>query len=505
MLAACLILALLAPALADAGAAGPAPGAETSPPPGNVSITVKDASVREVLRMVAKAAGANLIVSDGVGGKAVSVDIRDVPFEDALTILGQANGFRWRKLGDVYIITPVAGGAANAAPAPGPPGPYMVVERIPLKFVSAARVADSFRKPPVAAAPQPDAPPPVPPAALPLVAAAVSRALNESFLGLPIPAVGDPVPTLKDAPVCVGQGPASPQNPAGMPLVFDPPQPGGNFCQLLPDGMSSAIVVDEPLNALIVCGTREALDQFKELVALLDQPIKQVELSLKWVQVDPPLDAAFGVNLGTDPAPVSFRLANGHFTEALRKLLNEGRAQVLGETRALAPNNRGAVVLQGAISRAYVRGGLPGHDGLYAPRADFAGLTLLLTPRVNKDDTVTVDLHALLAATDKSLALPVELAAPEGLHTADLLQLQVTISDNETLMILPELPLPSEVRARLADPGAPGARADHRPVVLLITPHVVRMLPEDWKGGPAPPAGLPGGPVLPGGVVPLHQ
>ena len=373
--------------------------------------------------------------------------------------------------------TPGAGGPApGAALVPGPALhgagiEYVRMVKISLRFLSARRLATAFTAARPAAPPQePQAPPPAEDP-LPYLAPSVAQALSESFLDLP---AGDAAPPiLPDVPLCTAYG------PGGAPLVMEYPQIAGTFGKMLPEGLNPTIVTD---HALFVSGTPEALAQIKEVIALLDQPIKQIELSLTWVEtttrsnpyawlVDPP------------PIPTGLRMSHGRFTAELRTLLNEGRAEIVGETRAMVPNNRPLVILQGAVTRAYrLLRDLPNGAALAEPRADFAGTALLVTPRINKDDTVYVDLRALLVATGKSLSLPVPTAPPLALETAELGAAQMVLADGETLAI-GDFPLPSEVRDRLAEKAGGTDRQREqtaRPcLVALLTPRVVRVLPRD--------------------------
>ena len=92
-------------------------------PPGNLSVdqnsgmvtaVVREMPLGDVLSALAVQRGLNLITSENITAQ-VSVTLRDVPFEEALTqILGVA-GYTWVRQGNILIITDLAS-SANLAP-----------------------------------------------------------------------------------------------------------------------------------------------------------------------------------------------------------------------------------------------------------------------------------------------------------------------------------------------------------------------------------------------------
>jgi type IV pilus assembly protein PilQ len=57
-----------------------------------INMEFQDADIRVVLELLAKQAGANIVISDNVKGK-ISLSLRDVPWQDALETIVKANGF----------------------------------------------------------------------------------------------------------------------------------------------------------------------------------------------------------------------------------------------------------------------------------------------------------------------------------------------------------------------------------------------------------------------------
>ncbi len=62
----------------------------TQPP--SISMEFQDADIRVVLELLAKQAGANIVIAEEVTGK-ISLSLRDVPWQDALDTIVKANGY----------------------------------------------------------------------------------------------------------------------------------------------------------------------------------------------------------------------------------------------------------------------------------------------------------------------------------------------------------------------------------------------------------------------------
>lgn len=70
----------------------------------NVSINVRDTDIRTVLTSLGSLANANIILDDSVKGK-ISINLSDIPFEQALDMITKSKGLGFQKANDTYIIT----------------------------------------------------------------------------------------------------------------------------------------------------------------------------------------------------------------------------------------------------------------------------------------------------------------------------------------------------------------------------------------------------------------
>ncbi len=75
--------------------------ADTEPLP--VTLSVQDVDIKDVLSMLARSRGLNIICEDGVRG-AISIDVKDVPFEEAMRAVVTMAGFDVSRRGSIYFV-----------------------------------------------------------------------------------------------------------------------------------------------------------------------------------------------------------------------------------------------------------------------------------------------------------------------------------------------------------------------------------------------------------------
>ena len=102
---------------------------------GLVSLVVRDAPLYQVLLLLAQTQGLNVVSSDNIDAK-VSVTLRDVPLEVALTSILSIAGYSWSQHNSVIHVVSIAA-AKNLPPAVQ----GLRVEVFPLDYVSADSVA----------------------------------------------------------------------------------------------------------------------------------------------------------------------------------------------------------------------------------------------------------------------------------------------------------------------------------------------------------------------------
>ena len=75
---------------------------------GLISVDWKDATLTDALRLVARVGGVNLVLDPSAAGKTVTLALHDVPWEQALVLICQTNGFGAELDGNVLRVAPVS-------------------------------------------------------------------------------------------------------------------------------------------------------------------------------------------------------------------------------------------------------------------------------------------------------------------------------------------------------------------------------------------------------------
>jgi type II secretory pathway component GspD/PulD (secretin) len=182
---------------------------------------------------------------------------------------------------------------------------------------------------------------------------------------------------------------------------------GGGGVFELPEGVDSITAVD-PQNALLVFSTEAGYQRLQNIVAFLDQPLKQVEIEAQFVTVTSNNTSAFGIDFSTSNGPftvstgglvpgnASFNLGfvRNNFQATLSALIATNRAKIVTAPRVTAINNLTAS-LTSEVSTPVVTTTVAtpiGGQAQQGTQVGFitSGIGLTVTPTINNDDTITV-------------------------------------------------------------------------------------------------------------------
>jgi len=208
-----------------------------------------------------------------------------------------------------------------------------------------------------------------------------------------------------------------------------------------------------PENALIVQGTQAEIDQFVGLVEMLDVPARQVEIATKFVDVATTAQDAFGIdwsvangalefwNLGFAPGEAVnnvIRYTRGQFQATLAALQNEGRATVINAPHVTCPNNMMAEISFYTTIPFYTSTTEYNQFGQrIATTVEWEDMevenSMMVLPRINADDTVTIELYPIL---EDQVG---EVVGPNG-ETMPIIVSQevmttVTVADGDTIVM----------------------------------------------------------------------
>jgi len=222
-----------------------------------------------------------------------------------------------------------------------------------------------------------------------------------------------------------------------------------------------SVVVDERTSSLVVSDIPENMATFRALVQELDTPTGQVlieakivefsgdsshELGISW-DASNPMDDGSGASYNTTFNNTSdteglFELSIGKFasfsdlkdvTAMISAMQKEGRAHVLARPQILTLDNREAVVeivRNMALARkvTYREGG---QESTVEPIFGQVGVSLMVTPHVNSENIVTLEVEPMVSSAQRSAYFPDD-AVDTKHRTA---RTTVMIPDGKTVVI----------------------------------------------------------------------
>ncbi|MCE5237268.1 hypothetical protein LLH23_02105 [bacterium] len=534
-----------------------------------INIDVKDAPVEQVLRMLAKAADVNIIVGQDVKGTVEAVTLHDVTVDTALRSIAKSLGFFWYREDNVYFVStqptlpetgptsrpgggqvataePQAGSAAATSPAvapstrtapttgvmppplptsvepastPATTEPKIVQTLIPLKHTDAGEMAVLFGGVICAGTTTTDRFPAVTPSQARHNAARGKRNAQSDVFGLSfgMPGGSGASGLGQDFGDTGGGGRGSrgsrgSSSSSGLGGSSQSGRRGGGgggggsaLGSMLPGEMEPPIAF-LPQNALLVQGSQEDIDRFKEILDLLDKPSKQVEISAKFVNVQTTSQNALGIdwsisngsleifNQGFAPAEAVnnvIRYTHGRFTTQLNALITSGRATVINEPHIVTQNNQFAeidfttTIPYFSATISYNQYGTREVD-FEEDEVDVTN-ALWVVPRINADDSVTVYLEPEL---DDQIG---EVEGPNGevipIVTEQYLSTTVRVGDGETIVLgglirknesstSKQTPLLSRIPILGPLFRSKNQTKDNEELLVFVTPRIIRDVPK---------------------------
>jgi general secretion pathway protein D len=244
----------------------------------------------------------------------------------------------------------------------------------------------------------------------------------------------------------------NPANPAN-PTRPEPGAVGGPLGYLLPKGLTGPPIAFAPLNALIVQGTEEAIEEFRKLVALLDQKVPQVEIESQFVEMTVSDSRAFGidwswltsevtVDAGISPGGGTFiiQYGKGNFAATLSALLQSSRARVINAPRVTTLNNYPASITFAKttpifLTSSVVQPGLPGGQVVTGTQLTFLPVAsqLFVVPRINGDGSITTFVTPTIADSAGTVTGPGGQSVP--IPTSQSMQTMLRVKNGETIVM----------------------------------------------------------------------
>ncbi|MGD9497932.1 MAG: type II secretion system protein GspD [Armatimonadota bacterium] len=273
---------------------------------------------------------------------------------------------------------------------------------------------------------------------------------------------------------------------ATEPIVFSRGRsvPGGpgDLSHLLPDGLAGPPVAAPNRNALVVRGSREAIDELRELIAMLDVPTPMVNVELtmvatqtsqvrrldpllhRWDFVDLSLGGAAEPVLGLHSGDVAALL--GYEAGWTRRRASTA-ANVTGMSAQPMLISAGEVRPRTVSEVYYDPWGR--RQVQYYVEGVFVGVTFWVLPTVNADDTVTMILRPMLSEVVGRVA---HIGAGDVVRRT-LVETTVRVPDGEPLVI-GGLDRRADELSR-AFPASSGALRTSGSSVITVTPRIIRV------------------------------
>lgn len=160
----------------------------------------------------------------------------------------------------------------------------------------------------------------------------------------------------------------------------------------LPGDIEQIVSIDAQNVVLVAGGSDEDIRRLQELIDVLDQPLRQVEMEAQFVEVNGADLSQFGVDFsgkGNADSAGAYQIGfvRNNFTAKLNKLVAEGSAKIVSAPRVTAINNVPATI------RA-----TPSPDR--APTWAYNA-----TPTINGDDTITILLQSKIPPVEGQRSL----------------------------------------------------------------------------------------------------
>ncbi len=225
----------------------------------------------------------------------------------------------------------------------------------------------------------------------------------------------------------------------------------GGTGSMRPTGVDTVIAF-MPQNALLVSGEPGAIDQLRELLTLLDQPAKQVEISTKFLEVELSDEKAAGIDWLVSNGSLEFfqlgfapgtavnnlvRWSRGKFEATLGITSSRNRGTVINEPHVVAQNNMPAYIefsTQTYYTSAEITYNEFGQRTVdYTTEEVDIEQYLEVTPRINADDTVTMYLMPNMSDQVGTYTGPMGESAP--IISDQYVETQVTVPDGETVVL----------------------------------------------------------------------
>ena len=280
------------------------------------------------------------------------------------------------------------------------------------------------------------------------------------------------------------------QGPSGHYLQVAQARPGeqgGALSSFLPEEMEPPVALPNQ-NAVMARGTMEALDEFAELLAQLDVPVKQINTRVDLVTIPSRIVGQAGIDFAVDNG--SFRgnvfaqppgaqtylaYATGTMASFASAGLRRDTSTVIDSASVTSPSGSPAAIAVGKVTPYFAPMVTFNAFGQRTVDYDigtiFTGIELWVLPRAHGDDMITVLLRASFIDSVGAVTSPLGTQIP---ITASVSQAaQVTVKSGQTICIGGLTRMSDSHSSFVAGLGRV-AEQERTDALLYVTPKIVR-------------------------------
>ena len=226
--------------------------------------------------------------------------------------------------------------------------------------------------------------------------------------------------------------------PGTVTRRYPRPLKGNQLHKMLPRQVHHLVEVVPSKNALVVNGSQIALNQFREMLEMLDAPSRSVVMEVHWVNLPSSELEALDIDWAVQQEggkPGGARVN----ADGVRALLERADPyQHVLTASVMAKNNAPAIVAFGE-TMPYFAGGAkvdrfdprPGSNAQV--RAVFAGTVLPVMPRINTDNSLTVRVRPSVCYWAGPVDTSQDVDLSMRLYRAS--EAQVTVGEGESLLV----------------------------------------------------------------------
>lgn len=343
--------------------------------PRTISIDARDIELSDLIRLLAAESNANIVADGSVRPQRVSLRLRDVWFDEALSTITQSFNLVAHRNGRILVL----GDAASMNRRYADSG-ELASQTVVLTLARAK--ADDLVAPLTSA--------------LPVGTVIFADKRSSSIIVTGAGSTVQRARYLVRALDVSGVGQNGSQTTAFALQNVKASEAARALRGAIPE---TALVADDRQNAILITGNTEITEAAKQILVNMDNPGRQVMFEVRVADVQPEIDSSnLGITFGGKGfgsgglSQFAYTLTQSSVivNAQLNSLIQRGHASILATPRIATLNNREATLLVGEtypVVTTNLQTGLPTVQNVDV------GVKLRLTPTIGPDGTITAEMH----------------------------------------------------------------------------------------------------------------